>query len=91
MLSLELEAPREALRCASLSSSASWHTASKAVESTSSATAPATHTTHLRTEHLHQDLGIDAHSAATTHTATAKSFHWINEVFTTVITCSLPI
>jgi hypothetical protein len=79
----KLEAARESLRS---SSPATWHSARKAVEASASATT----TSHLGTEHLHEDLGIDLHAAAHS-TSTTEALHRVHEVFATVIACTFPM
>jgi hypothetical protein len=56
------------------------HSAAKAVEAPSTTTPSSTH---LGSEHLHQDLWIDLH--ASTHSSTAEPFHWVYEVFSAII------
>jgi hypothetical protein len=48
-----------------------------------------TATAHLSSKHLHENLGIDIH--ASTHSATTEALHWIHEIFTTVVPCTLPV
>jgi hypothetical protein len=72
---------------------------STGMESPSTSSAPAhapthathaTHATHLSAKHLHENLGIDLHPAATTHSASPKSFHRVHQILTAVVTCTLP-
>jgi hypothetical protein len=77
----ELEATWEALRS---SSSTTRHAAAEAVEAATSAAA-----SHLGTEHLHQDLGIDLHAAAHS-TTSAKALHRVYEIFSAIVACAFP-
>lgn len=83
----ELEAAGEALGSAS---STSWHPP-EALEA-SSASASAATASHLGTEHLHEDLGIDLHTAASTHalSSSMEAFHGVDEVFATVVASTFP-
>jgi hypothetical protein len=85
-VSLKREASRESLWRASLSSSSwhsAWHTTAKAVET------PASTSSHLGSKHLHQNLGVDIHSPS--HPTSTKTFHWIDKIFTTIVSSTLPV
>jgi hypothetical protein len=90
-VSLKREASRKSLWCASLSSSSwhsAWHAATKAVE-TPASTSPHSTASHLGSKHLHQDLGVDTHSSS--HPTSTKTFHWIDKIFTTIVSSTLPV
>lgn len=65
----KLEASRKSL-CSS--SPAAWHAAPEAVKAPSASAA----TSHLGTEHLHEDLGVDLHT--TTHSTSTEPFHRVH-------------